>query len=70
MMTAHQKQIAAFIEMSEHYILATKSAEELEAIGQEIAVLKTELKASKDDLAETTKLYLKHRKSLSPQARQ
>ena len=66
-MNAQQKQLEAFIEMCKVYILASSTAEELEAVGQEIAVLKTELKASKTDLVETTKIYLKHRRALSLQ---
>ena len=66
-MTAHQKQINAFLEMCEHYILATKSVEELDAIGHEIAAIKAELKVSKNDLVDTTRIYLRHKKTMASQ---
>ena len=62
-MTPKEEQIEAFLEMCLVYIDQTESAEQLNAVGQEIAVVKGELGMNTKHFEKVTRKYVAKRRS-------
>lgn len=62
-MTPREAQIEACLEMCLVYIAQSQSAEELNAVGQEIAALKPELGMNSEHLKKVTLKYVAKRRT-------